>query len=470
MKISLIIPPRIAISPRDAARIDVGIPHPGVLCIAEFLLWHDIETRILDLNVLPNKGGDQEIVEHITNEGPDVVGLTALTCNYPHIRRIARLVRNIAPDIKVIAGGIHISLNHERILSSRDAALFDFLVYGEGEQATLELMQHFTRAKSCQGIRGICYKDGDGYIVKTPPFEPMLMPPVIRNAWNLLDLSKYASGGKGFGLSFNTMRGCYWRCNFCSEPIRWAGIRMMPAEDVVAQMAYLKENFEPDYILMGDSNFNISTERMKKFIELMRSEGLSIPFMFAGRPEKIVEQRELLPALRERGAFMIFFGGERMDEPGLAYVGKTLSAGLSEQAARAVHENCIGLETTFMFGLPVDTDESMKIQARLVQEKIRPEIPSFASYTPIPGTPQYLRDERYIRIHDLSYYTFNNSVCDTDSLDYQQVDAMINRLWFDYLAREDSRAHILSHPNVVTRKYGRMYYDNLQTLPQYQAL
>lgn len=469
MKISLIIPPRITISPRDAARVDVEMPHPGVLCIAEFLLLHNVKTRILDLNVLPQKGSDQEIIDYITHEKPDVVGLTTLTCNYPQIVRIARLVRSVTPDIKVIAGGIHIALNYEQILNSSDAVLFDFLVYGEGEQATLELMQHFARMKSCEDIRGICYKNGDGSIVRTPPVEQMLRPFLIKDAWNLLDLPKYRGGRKGFGLSFNTMRGCSWRCHFCSEPVRWVGIRMMLAEDIVAQMTYLKERFEPDYILMGDSNFNISTTRMKRFIHLMGSEGLSIPFMFGGRAEKILEQRELLSALRERGAFMIFFGGERMDGPGLSYIGKTLSVGLNEQAARAVHENCIGLETTFMFGLPADTDESMEKQARLIQEKIRPDVPSFASYTPIPGTPQYLINEKYIRVRDLSYYTFGNSVCDTDSLDYEQVDTIINCFWLDYLAREDNRTHILSHPNEATRKFCRMYYDNLLTLHQNQA-
>jgi len=470
VKISLITPPRIAISPRDAARVDVGVPHPGILCIAEFLLSHDIETTILDLNVLPNKGSDKEIIDYINNEKPEVVGMTALTCNYPHVVRIARLVRRIAPDIKTIAGGIHISLNHKDILNSHEAALFDFLVYGEGEQATLGLIQHLSGAKSLENIMGICYKDRDGYIVKTPPVEQMIRPPVIKNAWNLLEILKYADGRKKFGLSFNTMRGCYWRCNFCSEPLRWTGICMMPAEDVVAQIMYLKENFNPDYVLIGDSNFNISTERIKKFIDLMKSEGLSIPFIFEGRADKIWEQRELLPALRELGAFLVFFGGERMDGTGLAYIGKALSPSLSEQAAMAVHKSGIGLKTMFMFGLPCDTEESMKTQARLIQEKIRPEIPAFTSYTPIPGTLEYTRGQKYIRIHDLTYYTFNNSICDTDFLDYQQVHATVNRLWFNYWAREDNRTNILSHPNEATREFGRIYYDNLETLPEYQPL
>jgi len=245
---------------------------------------------------------------------------------------------------------------------------------------------------------------------------------------------------------------------------------MMPAKDVVAQMAYLKEKFDPDYILMGDSNFNVSTERIRKFIDLMKSEGLSIPFIFEGRADKIWEQRELLPALRERGAFIVFFGGERMDEMGLAYVGKALSPDLNELAAMAIHQSGIGLETMFIFGLPYDTEESMTTQARLVQEKIRPEIPSFASYTPIPGTPEYPRGQKYIRIHDLTYYTFNNSVCDTDSLACKQVQATINGLWFNYWAREDNRANILNHPNEATRKFGGTYYDHLQALPEYQAL
>ena len=47
---------------------------------------------------------------------------------------------------------------------------------------------------------------------------------------------------------------------------------MMSAEDIVAQMAYLKEHFDPDYILIGDSNFNVSTERTKKFIGIMKED------------------------------------------------------------------------------------------------------------------------------------------------------------------------------------------------------
>ncbi len=470
MKISFIIPPRITIGPRDAVRFDAEVPHPGILCIAQFLLSHDIETTILDLNVLPNKGSDKEIIDYLVNEKPEVVGLTALTCNYPHMVKIARLIRRIATDIKIIAGGVHISLNHENILNSSDAALFDFLVYGEGEQATLGLIQHFAGTKSIENIRGICYKDCDGYIVKTPRVDHMLRPPIIREAWDLLDMAKYVNNGKGFGLSFNTMRGCYGNCNFCSEPLRWAGVRMMAAEDIVIQLNYLKENFDPDYVLIGDSNFNISTKRIKKFVGLMKSEDLSIPFIFGGRADKIWKQRELLPELRERGAFIVFFGGERMAETDLAYIGKALSPSLIEKAAMAVHESGIGLETMFIFGLPFDTEESMKTQGRLIQEKIRPEIPSFASYTPIPGTPEYQRGQKYIRIHDLTYYTFNNSVCDTDIIDRYQVDTTINSLWLDYWAREDNKTDILKHPNETTRMFGRIYYDNLEKLPEYQAL
>lgn len=464
MKISLITPPRLAISPRDAVRVEMGVPHPGILCIAEFLLSHDIETTILDLNILANRGSDREIIDYITYEKPEVVGLTALTCNYPHMTRIARIIRRVAPEIKIIAGGIHISLNHEGILKSSDATLFDFLVYGEGEQAALGLMQHFAGAQSLENIRGICYKDHDGYTVKTPPVEQMLRPPVIKSAWSLLNMVAYTDGRKGFGLSFNTMRGCYGRCNFCSEPLRWTGVRMMSAEDIVAQMAYLKEHFDPDYILIGDSNFNVSTERIKRFVDLMKSEGLSIPFIFEGRADKIYEQRELLPALHQRGAFMIVFGGERMDAAGLAYTGKALPAGLSQQAAMAIHESGIGLDAMFMFGLPSDTQESMRAQARLIQKMIKPEIPSFTSYTPIPGTFEYTRGQKYVRVHDLTYYTFNNSVCDTDAIDYQQVHTMINRLWFNYCLREDNRANVLRHPNEATRQFGRIYYDNLDTV------
>jgi radical SAM superfamily enzyme YgiQ (UPF0313 family) len=202
----------------------------------------------------------------------------------------------------------------------------------------------------------------------------------------------------------------------------------------------------------------------------MKSEGLSVPFIFEGRADKIWEQRELLTELRECGAFMVFFGGERLDASELAYIGKALSPSLIEQAAITVRNSGIGLETMFIFGFPSDTKESMETQARLIQEKIRPEIPSFFSYTPIPGTPEYPRGQKYIRIHDLTYYTLNNAVCDTDFLGNEQVHAIINELWFEYWTREDNRTNILNHPNEATRKFGTICYENLEALSEYQAL
>ena len=44
----------------------MGVPHQGVLCSAEYLLSHDIETTIFDLNVLANKGSNQEIKDTFT--------------------------------------------------------------------------------------------------------------------------------------------------------------------------------------------------------------------------------------------------------------------------------------------------------------------------------------------------------------------------------------------------------------------
>jgi len=82
---------------------------------------------------------------------------------YKFISNIAKLIKNGHPDIFLLVGGPHVSLNAEDCLSDS----FDALCIGEGEEATLELVKQLEKKITPSGIPNLWIKFQDK-IEKTP--------------------------------------------------------------------------------------------------------------------------------------------------------------------------------------------------------------------------------------------------------------------------------------------------------------
>ena len=397
---------------RDRVRRDSGVAHPGLLQIGEVLLRHDKKVALLELGLdevmIPDK-----ITNALNRECPDIVGITAATCSYPGAVEIARTIRTIDPDIVIVGGGIHFALNYLDILRSEDAKYFNFICTGEGELPMLEIVGWLEGKKKIDSIQGIAFRNRNGDLVTNPLVGPMSIPPVIDEAWSLLDPQLYQfNDRRKFGVAINTMRGCYGKCTFCPEPYRWPAVTGMNHEDIIRQLKIVKKRLDPSYVFIGDSNFGYPIPRLREFVRSMREEGLFIPFNILARLDDIFRFRELLPELKEIGCFLIHYGGERTSDAGQSYLQKGESSSITAEVTKLIQDADIAAKATFIFGLPSDDKDSMK---RMIDDiyRINPNIVSFGCYTPIPGTPSFKKDSEFISIKDLSFYTANYAVCNT---------------------------------------------------------
>ncbi len=78
---------------------------------------------------------------------PDVVGLSAMAWQYDTCTRLIRLIKRLLPDVKIVIGGYHATLMYEEIAASEEAALIDFIVRGEGEEAFRRLVNALRRQR-----------------------------------------------------------------------------------------------------------------------------------------------------------------------------------------------------------------------------------------------------------------------------------------------------------------------------------
>ena len=458
-KVLLIDPYWIRPGIRDRVRRDSGVPHPGLLQIAETLIQKDISVGFLDLSMDEYLNIDY-LQEVLNKENPDIVGITAVTSSFPGAVGIARQIKKIDSRLPVIGGGLHFSLNYRKILTREEGSFFDFICVMNGEITMWNIVKFYESRIKIDQIPGVAYKTVNGEIKLNPLNASCdISPPQIRQAFRLLDEDKYKhKDNRGFGLAINTMRGCNNACTFCSEPYRWPRISYMSAEEMVQQIIFVKETYNPSFIFLGDSNFDLPISRLKKFIKLMKQERLSVPFNCLARLDNIYSYRHLLKDLREIGCFLIHYGGERTEERGQKYLNKNEGCSITNEVTKAIQDADILAKATFIFGLPFETEDTIN---RMIDDiySINPDIVSFGAFTPVPGTPAYEQDKKYIKVLDLSYYTVNYSVCNTETLKQEEIEPYLEKRWLEFWDSSIHRERLNLVNNSDSRRLLSAYYD-----------
>ena len=79
-------------------------------------------------------------------------------------------------------------------------------------------------------------------------------------------------------------RGCSFRCNWCAKPIWGNRYLQRPAAEVVAEMAYLKQHFQPDHIWFADDIFGFRVDWVTEFAAAARAADALMPFTFRRAP------------------------------------------------------------------------------------------------------------------------------------------------------------------------------------------
>ncbi len=177
----------------------------GISYIASFLKHHGHEIKLVVLT----KRSDLDALDHVVKKFlPSLVCFTSVCSEHKFISGIAEHIKSSHPEIYLLAGGPHISLNPEDCLSYP----FDALCIGEGEEATLELIDQLEQKKSPSNIRNLWIKS-EGKVEKNPtrPFLEVLdsLPFPDREMWQEWINDRHSAWPILLG------RGCPFECTYC---------------------------------------------------------------------------------------------------------------------------------------------------------------------------------------------------------------------------------------------------------------
>jgi len=299
----------------------------------------------------------QEIVKWVKKVDPDVIGFSTLTTSGSGISAAvtAKEVKKWNPNIKIVFGNRHATVNDNRILKKYPEV--DICVRDEGEYTFLELVSAFENNASLKGIRGITYRN-DGSIIRNEKRELIddldALPFPDRDSLNFIYRVSYGNIElvSEKSASFVSSRGCPYQCTFCYGK-RNVGYRTRSIENILKEIQYL-ENEGYKSIIFVDDNFTVSKKKVIKLCKLMRKNQIEMNWFCEGRVNQVSD--EMLREMRLANCRTLYYGVESANQRILDYYRKEITPAQSILAVKKARKAKIPFViSSFVVGAPGET-------------------------------------------------------------------------------------------------------------------
>jgi anaerobic magnesium-protoporphyrin IX monomethyl ester cyclase len=368
-------------------------------------------------SIAPFFDDTKNVLNKIKETPPDVLCFSALTSTYQWMLDIAKTIKDIYPNVKVIFGGVHPSAVPDLVLARPQV---DYVVVGEGDDAFPLILKNIANGDFSTPIYNTRFKTSSGSIVRgmqkgfmqeldtLPFFDKTIWEEHVRLGDLYLTMAS---------------RGCPYRCTFCFNnffaklPEEKSGkyVRLRSVEHMIAELKYATKRYKIHKVDFQDDVFATSKKWLKDFAYEYKKE-INLPYNILTHPRYMDE--EVAGWLKESGCEWVQMGVQSMDEN---FKKDTLMRyEKSDHVSRALdvmHKNGLKAKVDHMFGLP---DEPIAAQetARILYATHHPKrIQTFWTCY-LPGTDMMkeaeqkgvLSDEQIRKINEgEDFYFFRNT-------------------------------------------------------------
>ncbi len=318
-----------------------------------------------------------EILDEITREliarhRPDVVGMSApFPGNVYGAFRMARTIREIAPETRLILGGGYVNTELRELSDPRVFDYFDYLTLDDGERPFLTLLENFAdpsrepqylrtfvreggpqgevKLRSTPGLHDIPQKDAG-----TPTYDGLRLGDYLSLFEMLNPMHRIWSDGRWNKLTL--AHGCYWKkCNFCDVSLDYIG-RYDPssADQIVDRIeALVRET--------GQSGFHFVDEAappalLRAMAERLLARGVTITWWGNVRFEKTFTP-ELAELLARSGCVAVSGGLEVASDRLLKLMNKGVTVEQVARVTQALTQAGIMVHAYLMYGFPTQTEQ-----------------------------------------------------------------------------------------------------------------
>lgn len=365
------------------------------------------EVYLVDL-VRKRRSIKKYLARIMTRIQPDLVGLSAMAWQYDTCIRIAHLLKELRPQVKIVIGGYHATLMYEEIAASREARWVDFIVRGEGEEVCRRLVNSLAGDDSLDGIPSLSYKQ-DGSFIHNPQGENLdlstLKLPIRdrrRVTWGYHMINHKIE-------LVETSRGCTRSCNYCSmKQMYGRTFRTYPISRVLDDLDDIYYRKRTRWVFITDDNMTLNPGRVMELCDAIIARGYrNLNLIVQADCISIAKNEAMVARMASAGFRSVFLGIENGSKKNLSAAGKGDIVAASKQAIANCHKYGMMVFGGLMFGFPDDDEEAVRENYEFFKE-----IEADAAYcqllTPYPKTGmRQLLLEKGLVTNQHDYKTYN---------------------------------------------------------------
>jgi radical SAM superfamily enzyme YgiQ (UPF0313 family) len=396
----------------------------------------EAEVKVADLVLV--KDSARYVKDTVRLHRPDIVGFSCMTFQYPTAVRLAEVVKEVDPSIKVVFGGYHPTLTYQE----PQPDCIDFIVRGEGEQTFHELILALKGKMKIEDVKGLSFRAGSGEFKHN-------------EARSLLDLdtlkipardARLLKGFHAFGRPLDvveTSRGCTIGCKYCCiQSMYGRSFRTYRIERVLEDICDAAKHGAKS-ILFVDDNINLDNKRFRRICEAIIDHGLNNLHYYIQASVYGLSEPDIIEIMAKAGFKAVFLGIESMIHTNLSFLSprksELYSSDITFKVVRKLREEGIIVIGGFMLGNPEDS--AVEFWHHLEQaRRLKIDLPIFFISTPYPRTE--LREELMglglvTNPKDYSRYSCFEANIRTKNLSAEDIDELEWRLYHEWYKTTD---------------------------------
>ncbi len=401
------------------------VAHPlGIMALDAFLRTKGYDdVHLFDMRL--KRETPSQVLDRVLALKPDVIGLSALTIEKDTVHKLAGLIKQRAPRVRVVLGGPYgTSSTHTAM---RDPAI-DFIVVGEGEFTFHELLESFESGADPSSVQGILYREA-GEVRQTPerPFvQDLDVLPIP--SWDRIDMAEYQRIGcvdhitRRPWVVFYTSRGCPFKCTYCHDVFGKKFRARSPAR-VIEEMELLYTRYGVREFHFYDDIFNFNKKRVLEICRLIQEKRWKIDLQFPNGVRADMMDLETLTALKAAGTVRVNYAIETASPRIQKQVKKHLKIEKVKQLIEDTDRMGILSHGFFMLGFPTETREEVMAT---IEWACASKLHTAAFYLvcPFEGTPlsdAYVGPAKGEKGNDWQYYDNPHSMSEVPAAELKKI-------------------------------------------------
>ena len=450
----------------------------------------NFKTAILDCEV--SKLDYEKSAKEINNLKPKIACFvvygqqpSASSQNMEGATKTSIELKKLNNEIKTLFVGGHVAALPKETLLNESS--IDFVALNEGVYSISNLLSadNLNEESYLKKIKGIGFRNNENQIILNEP-ETVVPKKLLEDdlpgiAWDLLpNLSEYRTAGwhswsnnsdKQPFAALYTSLGCPYKCSFCMINII---NRTNNDENVSSQNSNIFRWWSPEFIIkqfdyiakqgvknvkIADELFVLNPNHFMKICDLLIERNYGFNIWAYSRIDTCKPQ--YLEKLKKAGVNWLGLGIENPDTVLRKEVHKDSYKEVKIiDVINGIRESGINVAANYIFGLPEDTEKSLKFTYDFAEET-NSEMVNFYSAMAYPGSPLFLEARKngielpstYSGYSQHSYDTLNLS---TTKLSAGQILKFRDEAWMKYHTNE-------KYLNLIKEKFGQNAVDNIKS-------